>query len=209
MKRILSIIVVCLLTVCVFSFIGNGVRAEETVPSENTYSPDQGISPSNNSTASFSGGSTITSVGDMGKWSSCYWHTNNILYASYYDATNLQLKYAYRENGIWNTGPSYPYTVDTGNVGQYTSIGMDTTGHPIISYYDAANQDLKIAIWTANPGIPPYFKWTLDRKATSGVNDGLYTSLKIGSNNVIQICYYDATNKDSKYITRTGGRGAQ
>lgn len=36
-------------------------------------------------------------------------------------------------------------TVDSGGVGQYTSVAYGSDGLPLIAYYDVANADLKVA----------------------------------------------------------------
>ena len=37
-----------------------------------------------------------------------------------------------------------------GKVGEFTSIALDPTGKPCISYYDIGNGDLKFARWTGS-----------------------------------------------------------
>jgi hypothetical protein len=60
---------------------------------------------------------------------------------SYYDASNVDLKYATFNGSTWLIE-----TVDsTGTVGRYTSIALDAKGRPHISYLDFANGNLKYA----------------------------------------------------------------
>lgn len=115
---------------------------------------------------------------------------------AYYDATNQDLKYAFKSPaGKW-----YYTTVDdwrddykdTTDVGLYTSIEVDKYGKPHISYYDATNHDLKYA--TIN-GVRWYIV-TLDYFGDVGE----YTSLELTSDGHPCISYYDATNGALRYL---------
>jgi hypothetical protein len=115
---------------------------------------------------------------------------------SYYDATNGALKYIQANIanptviGDWNA----PLTLDTGGVGQFTSLAVLGGGNPAISYYDATNGALKyigaLDVGGATWGTPI----TLD---TGSV--GQFTSLAVIDGNPA-ISYYDATNQTLKYI---------
>ena len=80
---------------------------------------------------------------------------------AYYDASAGSLKYASRSGpvigGTWTV-----QTVDSvGDVGGYSSLILDATGRPIISYFDATTQALKIAYGNYpdqdSDGIPDVF----------------------------------------------------
>ncbi|MDD5528982.1 MAG: T9SS type A sorting domain-containing protein [bacterium] len=115
--------------------------------------------------------------------------------ASYYDATNGDLKYVEESFGtpMWNV-----QRVDTtGNTGLYTSIYVDTASrYPHISYYDATNGDLKHAYRDGT-------NWVTEKIDTLG-NVGMYSSIKVDALSHIHISYYDATKGDLRYAYWNG-----
>lgn len=112
---------------------------------------------------------------------------------SYYDDTNGNLKYAWREGTTWRTE-----TVDSvGQVGWYTSLALDGAGTPRISYYDSTNGDLKCARRTSSG-------WHTEVVDSSG-NVGGYSSLALDGAGNPRISYFDYTNSDLKYAYSNGG----
>ena len=70
---------------------------------------------------------------------------------SYYDNTNGHLKYARRTGGGWVLE-----TVDSaGHVGSFSSLALDSTGDPTISYCDTGQPEggLRVAGWTGSGWI--------------------------------------------------------
>ncbi|MGD9936834.1 MAG: carbohydrate-binding protein [Methanoregulaceae archaeon] len=111
---------------------------------------------------------------------------------SYYDDTNADLKYAWRDGTRWNSE-----TVDSGaQVGWYSSLALDSAGNPRISYYDSTNGDLKFAQRTASG-------WSTEVVDSSG-NVGGYSSLALDGYGNPRISYFDYTNTDLKYASRDG-----
>ncbi len=107
------------------------------------------------------------------------------------------LKYATKnDTGIWVTE-----TVDSlGDVGQYTSIAVDSGSNVHISYFDAANKALKYARKDGATG--QWTKLTIDKGSV-----GAYTSLKLDSIGNVHISYFDDVNGDLKYATNAHGGG--
>ena len=110
---------------------------------------DLKVAACNNPTCTTSTNTTIDSTGNVGYYNSITIGTNGNPIISYTDDTNGDLKIAVCKNptctGIAEGDRSTNTTIDSnGYVGQYTSITIGTNGNPIISYYDATNQDLKV-----------------------------------------------------------------
>ena len=74
----------------------------------------------------------------------------------------------------------------------YTSLALDSSDNPHISYYDNTNYDLKYAWYDGT-----WHTETVD--STGGV--GRYTSLALDSSDNPHISYYDSTNDDLKYAS--------
>jgi len=82
--------------------------------------------------------------------------------------------------------------VDTlGSVGFCTSIALDSSDNPHISYSDVSNDDLKYAHWNGSA-------WEIQSVDTFG-DVGGYTSIAIDSSECPHISYYDWGNGGLKY----------
>lgn len=90
-------------------------------------------------------------------------------------------------------------TVDnsSANVGNYSSIDVDTNNNVHISYYDVTNTNLKYASRITGTWVPEL----LD----SAGNVGTYSSIALDSNNKVNISYYDVTNANLKYASKVAG----
>jgi hypothetical protein len=112
---------------------------------------DLKVAACNNPTCTTSTNTTIdsNSTGIVGQFTSIAIGTNGNPIISYTDATSDDLKVAACLNptctGSTENERSTKSTIDSnGNVGLYTSMTIGANGHPVISYYDGTNQDLKV-----------------------------------------------------------------
>ena len=140
----------------------------------------------------------IDSTGNVGEYSSIAIDSYGYKHISYYDANNIELKYATDKTGSWVT-----ISVDaSGDVDQYSSIAIDSNDAVHISYYDSTHGDLKYA--TCSSGCTTASNWN-DVSVDTTNNVGSWNSIAIDSNDAVHISYYDSTNDDLKYATCSSG----
>ena len=158
---------------------------------------------------------TVDSAGDVGRFASLALDATGNPHISYFDRTNGDLKYAHwlalshrdaaqsGDEWMMSAGSSslasgwVIQTVDsTGFVGQYTSLALDATGNPHISYQDGGNGDLKYARWSGTA-------WAIQTVDSIGWM-GQDPSLALDAVGNPHISYFDANNGDLKYAHWTG-----
>jgi hypothetical protein len=120
---------------------------------------------------------------------------NGLARMSWYDAVSHRLMYvAQTATTAWDA----PVVVDTaGDVGQYSSLVLDASGNPRISFYDATNGNLKCAVWTSA-------RWDLQTVDSGGTLDvGRSSSLRIDPvSGKLKIAYYDAGTPGLRYAVQ-------
>ena len=138
----------------------------------------------------------VDTEGDMGLHASvAYDPASGVIYASYYDATNQELRLA-RSNGF-GPEPCGPdgewgcHTVDSGpDGGKYSSVAVNPdTGGIGIAYHDATNGHLKYLVFE-NPKQLVHSVYTIDKGIEGISKTGLHTSLAYSDGGKPFIAYY-------------------
>jgi hypothetical protein len=145
---------------------------------------------------------TIDSSGQIGYYTSIVLDSEDNPHISYYAYSSDEdgeiplgnLKYATKVDGQW-----IMENVDTtGDVGEYTSLKLDPSGNPCISYLDRSNDRLKFARKAG--GV-----WTKQVVSLIGENVGGYCSLAIDANGGFHISYLRRNPDQLKYAFKSGG----
>jgi len=124
----------------------------------------------------------VDSDGDVGRHNALAIGTGRMGIA-YYDADRGQLKYA--EKSVCSSGKwTEPVVVDdTGDVGRFVSLCMDSSDSPRVSYHDRTEGDLKYGERTSGG-------WVVQTVVSPGMT-GMHTSLALDQDGQPWISFYD------------------
>ena len=140
---------------------------------------------------------TIDSAANVGQYTSIAVGAGGSAAVAYRDATNSSLKVATCDASCGLPASWITSTVDnSADVGSFTSIAIDASNLPVISYYDDTNSDLKLA--KCNDEACSGGDETRVTVDASAGDVGQYSALALGSDGFPVIAYHDHTNRSLK-----------
>lgn len=141
-------------------------------------------------------GSDGLDPGDRGTHTDLAIASDGTAWVAYRDDSNSSLRYARRDStGTWETGVGGSGSGASPDIGQWSSIALDASENPVISYYDAGSESLRVSHYTGTG-------FSAEVVDEGGV--GTYSDLLI-ADGVEYIAYYDAANGDLKLAVGTEG----
>lgn len=105
------------------------------------------------------------------------------------------LYYAWYDGAVWHT----VVVDDSPGVGRYTSLALEADDTPHISYYDAADGDLRYVTGVPQPDGSCVFGES--QAVDSAGNVGMYSAIALDGS-LPRIAYYDATLTALKHVTQ-------
>ncbi|KTD79436.1 hypothetical protein [Legionella waltersii] len=138
---------------------------------------------------------SIASNGIAGYYSSLSLDANNIPTISYYDSTNQNLNVVRCGDANCANNNLISIPDNTGSVGLYTSLKLDASSNPVVSYYDSSNANLNV-LRCGSPTCGPNSVYVGDM----ATDVGRYSAIKLDSNGRPVVSYWDETNGDLKLL---------
>src|SRR5205809_594302 len=139
----------------------------------------------------------VDQTGTVGRYSSLAVDASGHVHVSYFDDTNVELKYATCAASCTTAANWQTVVVDqTGFVGAYTSLAVDGSGRVHVSYQGDA--DLKYA--TCPAGCTVAANWTNVAVDQTGYA-GAYSSLAVDGSGRLHVGYFEETKGDLRYAT--------
>ncbi|MBP1702127.1 MAG: exported protein of unknown function [Chloroflexi bacterium] len=138
---------------------------------------------------------TVDATNQVGQYASLAFSTSNSPRISYYDAVAASLKFAYKIGNTW-----YTMTVDTPSDGNLPEPDELQTS-PAMQELRRMSQP---RLPEADPLLPDSYADSLTPEATTAGGVGLYSTIAVGTDNVVHIAYYDGTTGDLKHARYDG-----
>jgi hypothetical protein len=139
---------------------------------------------------------TLDSAGTVGWYTSLVLNSSGNPVISYYDFTNGDLKVVRCGNATCSSGNTVQIVDSAGDTGRYTSLKLDSSGNPVISYFDVTNADLKLV----RCGNASCSSGNVFQVVSSTGSVGQHNSLRLSSSGNPIISYYDGTGRDLELV---------
>jgi hypothetical protein len=134
---------------------------------------------------------TLDSPGIVGRHTSLALDGSGNPVISYFDLSNSALKLVRCGNATCTSSNSVVTADNSSAVGQHTSLALDSSGNPVISYYhDSPTSDLKL-LYCGNPTCT---SGNVSQTVDSAGIVGEFSSLALDSSDNPVISYYDNSN---------------
>ncbi len=129
-----------------------------------------------------------TTTNDIGQYVRLALGTGSLPIAAYYDATTPRLVVSWCDAANCSTTTKSRFNVDeSASVGKHLSLALNSTGNPVIAYYNEFTTSLKLAV-CSEPKCNPISATVVTVNNSADV--GQYTSIQMGADGYPIIAYY-------------------